>query len=234
MDARKILDQILGSGRELADKSMDFAGKQLGIPESGPSRDAAMANLGKGALAGGLLALLLGTKSGRSVTGKAIKYGSIAAVAAVAYKTFLAWQENQTQAPTMAPPPLPTGKPLTDASESEAQHRSLWLLRAMIAAANADGHIDAEERNRIQTHLANLDLGPETHQLIAAELRTPASIEQIAGAAASGASASEIYLLSSLVIDDQNPMESSYLQSLASALKLPDELVERLKAASTI
>lgn len=232
MDAKGILDQILGSGKELFTKSKDFAEQKLGIPASGEGRDAALSNLGKGAAVGGLLALLLGTRSGRSVTGKAIKYGSIAAVAAVAYKTFQAWQESNATSSSATPPALPQGQPITDVTESEAQHRSLTLLRAMIAAANADGHIDTEERNRIQAQISAMEMGTDAQQLLERELRNPLGVDQLANQVQSSAAASEVYLLSSLVIDERNPIEASYMERLAAALKLPEDLVARLNTAS--
>ena len=152
MDVKSILDQVLSSGKDFATKSKEFAESKLGVPATGPDRDAALSNLGKGAAVGGLLALLLGTKSGRSVTGKAVKYGSIAAVAAVAYKAYQSWQSSNSPTSHAGPPALP-GKAITDLDEAESNDRGLMLLQAMIAAANADGHIDESERARIETHL---------------------------------------------------------------------------------
>jgi uncharacterized membrane protein YebE (DUF533 family) len=231
MDAKGILDQLLGSGKDLLTKSKDFAESKLGVPASGADRENALSNLGKGAAIGGLLALLLGTKSGRSVTGKAVKYGSIAAVAAVAYKTFQAWQSSKTQS-TSSPPALPSGKPITEAPETEAEQRGLTLLRAMIAAAGCDGHIDTDERSRIEVQIASLDLGGEAKQMLQRELRNPLGVEQLASQVQSAAAASEVYLLSSLVVDERNPVETGYMERLAAALKLPEDLVARLNAAS--
>lgn len=219
MDAKSILDQILSSGKELASKSREFAENKLGVPKAGEGRDAAVSNLGKGAAIGGLLALLLGTRTGRSATGKIVKYGSIAAVAAVAYKAYQAWQSSNATAQG-------AGKPLSDLSADEANGRQLLLLRAMIAAANADGHIDADERTRIESQLKSID--PNAQRLLSAELAQPASIEKLASSVDSPAAAAEVYLLSSLVIDDRNHAEVDYLDRLASALRLSPELVSRL------
>jgi uncharacterized membrane protein YebE (DUF533 family) len=234
MDVKNILDQLLGSGKELATKTRDFAESKLGIPESGEQRDAAMSNLGKGAAVGGLLALLLGTKAGRSMTGKAAKYGSIAAVAAVAYKSYQAWQSGQQAEPTASalPPELP-GKAITDFEGGESNRRSLTLLQAMLAAANADGHVDAAERSRIETHLQTLELETDARQLIEQALRNPLTVEELASRVDSPAAASELYLLSSLVVDDRDPVEQRYLERLATALQLPSELVARLNADTT-
>ncbi len=241
MDVKNILDQLLGSGKQLATKTGDFAASQLGVPAAGPERNSALSNLGKGAAVGGLLALLLGTKTGRSVTGKAVKYGSLAAVAAVAYKAYESWQSDQTgqvgqsgpgPASLSGPPALP-GQSITDLDEAESNKRGLTLLQAMIAAANADGHINPDERARIETQLHNLDLGEDAKQLAERELRSPLSVEQLASRVDSQAAASEVYLLSSLVVDERDPMEQQYLERLAVALQLPADLVVRLNAAST-
>lgn len=94
MDPKAILDQLLDSGKKMLNQGREIAEDHLGVPGSGQDRDAMLAGLGKGAAAGGLLALLLGTRTGRKVTGKVLKYGSIAAVAAVAYKTYQGWREK--------------------------------------------------------------------------------------------------------------------------------------------
>jgi uncharacterized membrane protein YebE (DUF533 family) len=229
---KNILDQLLSSGKDMATKTKDFAESSLGIPASGEGRDKAMSNLGKGAAVGGLLALLLGTKTGRSVTGKAVKYGSLAAVAAVAYKAYQGWQSGQGAAPATSGPPALPGKAITDLEEAESNKRGLTLLQAMIAAANADGHIDDSERSRIETHLHTIELGSDAKKLIEQELRNPLSVEQLASRVDSQAAASEVYLLSSLVVDERDPIEQQYLDRLAAALKLPEDLVVRLTEAS--
>lgn len=229
---KNILDQLLSSGKDMATKTKDFAESQLGIPASGEGRDAAMSNLGKGAAVGGLLALLLGTRTGRSVTGKAVKYGSIAAVAAVAYKAYQGWQAGQGSASATSGPPALPGKAITDLEDAESNKRGLTLLQAMIAAANADGHIDDAERSRIETHMHTIEVGSDARKLIEQELRNPLSIEQLANRVDSPAAASEVYLLSSLVVDEREPVELQYLERLAAALKLPEDLVNRLNDAS--
>lgn len=232
MDAKSILDQLLSGGKELATKSREFAESKLGVPASGPDRDAALSNLGKGAAVGGLLALLLGTKSGRSVTGKAVKYGSIAAIAAVAYKAYQGWQSSNAAPALHSGPPALPGKSISDLDDAEANSRGLLLLQAMIAAANADGHIDDSERSRIETHLHTIELGADARKLIERELRNPLTADQLASRVDSPAAASELYLLSSLVVDERDPVEQQYLDRLASALKLPEDLVQRLTDAS--
>ena len=222
MDARGVLDQLLQSGGEMLQQGRDLAEKKLRLPESGEQRDAMISGLGKGAIAGGLLALMLGTKGGRQVTGKVVKYGSLAAAATVAYKSYHAWQ---TQQPDQA-----SGMSINDLDDTAAQQRGLLLIRAMIAAANADGHIDDDELKTIQKQLAELNLSEEAVAMLQSEFALPLTTEQLAGQVDSTAAASEVYLLSSLVVDEANPAEREYLSRLAISLRLPMQLVARLEA----
>ncbi len=181
-----------------------------------------VSGLGKGAIAGGLLALMLGTEGGRKVTGKVVKYGSLTAAAAVAYRAYQSWQSQD--------PEEASGMSINDLDDAAAQKRGLLLVQAMIAAANADGQIDDNEQKTIQKQLAELDLNEETVAMLQSEFAQPMTPEQLAGQVDSTAAASEVYLLSSLVVDEVNAAERDYLSRLAAALRLPMELVTRLEA----
>jgi uncharacterized membrane protein YebE (DUF533 family) len=222
MDARGVLDQLFQSGQEVLDKGREFAETQLGLPESGEQRDAMVSNLGKGAVAGGLLTLMLGTKGGRKVTGKVVKYGTLAAAAAVAYRAFQSWQTQQSDEQD--------GLSINDLPEQDAKDRGLLLVQAMIAAANADGHIDSDELASIQKQLGELNLSDEIVAMLQSEFAEPLTAEQLADKVDSTAAAAEVYLLSSLIIDEANPEERKYLDCLADAMRLPMELATRLEA----
>lgn len=106
------------------------------------------------------------------------------------------------------------------------------LVRAMIAAAKADGHISAGERTRIGTQLAKLRL-PSGHQaFIEAELAKPLNIDEIADSAQSAEQAAEIYMASLLIIDDRLEAHRWYLARLASKLHLDSALVATLHASA--
>lgn len=221
MDNRGVLDQLLQSGRELLEQGRDQAEHKLGVPASGESRDAMISGLGKGAVAGGLLAMMLGTRSGRAVTSKVVKYGSLAAVAAAAYKAYQGWQD-QPQDESM-------GMSINDLDDQSGEGRGQLLVQAMIAAANADGHINQDELKQIQQQLEKLDLSEEAIATLQAEFADPMTPQRLAEKVDSMAAAAEIYLLSSLVVDEANPAERDYLSRLAAALRLPVELVDDLE-----
>lgn len=224
MNSKALLEQLLQSGQQLASKGQALAEDQLNVPQEGESRDAMLSGLGKGALAGGVLGLLLGTKSGRKLGGNLVKVGGLAALGGVAYNAYKNWQTNQPQAP--AEPGTPVGQ-LTGPA---ADQRSLQVLKAMIAAAKADGHIDDAERGKIHQQVQQLGLDDEALALLNAELDKPLDPKDIAAGVDSAEAAAEIYLASLLVIEVDNTMERAYLNALAQELKLADELVQQMEA----
>jgi uncharacterized membrane protein YebE (DUF533 family) len=219
MDYRQIADLLLESGQELARKGQSLADQQLQLPPEGPERDAMLNTLGKSAAAGGLLALLLGTRAGRKVTGSALKLGSLAALGTVAYRAFQKWQGQVGAA----------GTSIDQLTGPAASERSFALLKAMVAAAKADGHIDAAERQRIEDRLSALALDADTLTFFRGELEKPLDAKAVAAAADSPTAAAEIYLASLLMLDEQNDQERTYLENLANELRLAPELVAAIQ-----
>ena len=220
-DAKVLVDQLLNSGKELAKKAQDLAENKLGIPDSGPERDRMISGLGKGALAGGLVAMLLGTKSGRKISGQLIKYGSIAAIGTVAFQAYRQWQSSNGQTVSDVQP--------VERNKIEADQHSRLMLRAMIAAANADGHIDANEMKSIEGQLRQLNLGSEGENWFQSELRSPASPVELSNHVHSETEAAELYLTSSMLLDESIPVDRAYLDQLAQALRLDRGLVQQLE-----
>lgn len=103
------------------------------------------------------------------------------------------------------------------------------LLKAMIAAANADGHIDDTERQSIFDAVGKMDLEAEDKAMIFDMLMNPPDVETISKLSRGMEQASEIYLVSRLAIDPDEPCEQAYLQNLASRLQLPNDLVIQLE-----
>jgi uncharacterized membrane protein YebE (DUF533 family) len=223
MDVQALFDQLLQSGRELTGKAQTMVEQKLNIPSEGPEREAALASMGKGATIAGVAALLLGTRAGRGLTGVAVKLGSLGAIGGLAYKAFQDWQAKQQGAPAADPGPAANAL-----SGPQLEQRSLALLRAMLAAAKADGHIDEQEQGRIDVYLQKLDLNPEALHFVKNELAKPLNVKEIAAGADSPAAAAEIYLTSLLAINIDSEQERAYLDELATELKLPPELVSEL------
>jgi uncharacterized membrane protein YebE (DUF533 family) len=177
------------------------------------------ADFGKGALTGGALGLLLGKNK---TTRKLATYGGLAAIGVMAYKAYGDYKQQQggvsTEPHTVdrLPPP-------------QAELHSQAILKALVAAAKADGHIDARERQVIEGEFSRINQDAELQQWLHAELEKPLDPAEIARAATTPEIASEMYLASLMAADEQNFMERAYLDELARQLKLDDALKVRLE-----
>lgn len=208
-DAKSLLEQFLGGSAK------------DGKPGLSPDT---LKGLAGGAAAGGLATLLLGSKGGRKMMETAVKVGGTAVLGGLAWRAWQTWQQQQAgNAPVAAPPmkdvtpaPAPTGL-LSQAAGGDA---SLAVLRAMISAAKADGHIDAAEQKTIFAKLDELDLDTEAKAFVMDELRRPLDIEAVVRDATTPERAVELYAASLLAIDPDEPAEQAYLAMLAARLKL--------------
>ena len=225
MDIKNLVDQLLQTGKDMAQKGQSMAQDQL---KSVNDSNDPMAKLKTGAMAAGVLALLLGTQRGRGATSTALKVGSVTALAGVAYQMYQKWQSGQLggntaqASDTQAPALLPVQDEVqTTRLEAET------LLKVMIAAAKADGHVDQAELATIREQLKQYELGAQLNDLILSEMTKPTSVAEIAALANDDkAAAIEVYLVSKLVAGDANEAEKAYLAQLQQALGLPDALVQ--------
>lgn len=176
-------------------------------------------DFGKGALAGGALGLLLGKNKS---TRKLATYGGLAAIGVMAYKAYGEYKQQQDASATK-----PQTIDLLPAPQAELHSQA--ILKALVAAAKADGHIDARERQVIEGEFSRLNQDAEVQQWLRAELEKPLDPAEVASAATSPELASEMYLASLLAADQQNFMERAYLDELARQLKLDDALKLRLE-----
>lgn len=215
-----MLDQLLKSGLEM----LDSKGRSVG-----GASNAGLGQLGTGIAAGGILGLLLGTKRGRSIGGTALKYGSVAALGAVAFRAYSQWQSQQSErAPSFEPTPIPA-RTVNLLPPPEAETHSRAMFKALIAAAKSDGHLDARERGLIDAELVRLNADPSERAWVEAELQSPLDPAEVARAAATPELAAEMYLASLLVADDTSFMERAYLDELARQMKLPEGLKAELE-----
>lgn len=207
MNAQKILSQIMKQA----------GGRQSSGQNGGSGFDV------KSLMGGGALGMLMGSKRGRSMGGKAVKYGALAGLGALAYK---AWQAHQGQSTR---PEAEEGKPLESLDTSAQEGRSLVILRAMIAAARADGHIDQAEQTALSDQIDALGADAELHAWVEQRMTEPLDAEAVARDVDSPQAAREVYLASVAIVDDQNPMERAWLEQLAAALALDDEMRRELE-----
>lgn len=186
-----------------------------------------------GGLAGGLASGMLTSKSGRKLGKKALKLGGIAAVGGLAYAAWNRHRENsQVQAASPAvPEPIASGidrfVPGVERGD-ESERLGLVLLRAMVAAAQADGRLDGRERHAIYERVGSLDLSEVEKASLLAQLDRPIDMSSLVAAATTPEFAAEIYTASLLAIDLDTAAERGYLAMLAARLGLPDGLVDSI------
>lgn len=180
-----------------------------------------MGNAAGAAAAGGLLGSLLGGRGG----GGLLRMGGMAVVGLLAHRAYEQWKAQQGGA---APEARDFARP--EAETTSGRPFGLALVQAMMAAARADGTMDAAERERIfaEAERLNLDAGEKAEMFRILEVS--ADPETVARLAETEAQKAELYTASALIIGEAGAAERAYLEALAGALNLPPGLVQRLDA----
>jgi uncharacterized membrane protein YebE (DUF533 family) len=186
-------------------------------------------------VAGGAVAGALLSKKGHKHAGTLLKVGGLAGVGGLAWKAYRGFQESKSVT-------YSDDDPTSDGPEEQRAHltassgfdpaqdsRGLLLVRAMISAAMADGHISAEELTRITRRLAELDLRDHEKSLILDELRCPVRAEQLVEQCTDPTISLEVYAASLLAIDTSCPAGRVYLEDLAEQLALPPALIRNVR-----
>lgn len=179
-----------------------------------------------------------------SVGKSAALLGGTAGLAAMAYKMFQKWQsegasaqspwgnnnqntyqyQNQSQN---------TGRigsdPFSEYNQTQATQRASMeqrnemgrlILKAMIFAARADGHIDAKEQAMIMSATQQLNYEPNINTLIREYLSEPLNPQTLARNVRTQNQALDIYRLSSAAIVADQAQEQQYLADLAHVLNI--------------
>ena len=231
INAQEMLEQLLSAGRELATqgrerskglttkgkeiaaKGEDYLVDKLGIEDNEVARNTLRKGVGIGAAAGAL-ALLLSSRSGRKIA----TLGGLAGVGALAWK---AYKEQNESGHVFAKKITQQISGLFKGPEAEA--RAEILIRAMVAAAKADGRIEDDE-------MAMMDANNKgSSEALKAALSQAPNPKAIAALADSQQTAREIYAVSCRVANGLNAKERDYLDRLAMALELDPELAARIE-----
>lgn len=233
MSLQNLFNQFLGSPGETASSS----GIAQGVSNLSSKIPGGLVG---GAAAGGIMALLVGNKSARNFAGKAATYGGAAMLGGLAYKALQNYRDN-TRANTGPAETIASSETHSSQSElafhqqaissahNQQQSFELILMKAMIAAAKADGHIDNQEQQRIFQAVQKMDLSAADKGLLFDCMQQDVSVEELAASTNSIELKAEIYLASCLVIDPDHAAEREHLDRLAGALELPDQLTFQLE-----
>lgn len=228
-------DRPAQGGGGFADRARDFLGeKQVGtlsgaqIGGIGAAAGAILAGGGlKGAARGGIMAILgtLAVSALRNAQARA--------------------NAPETASADAAPGPFSAGAGTGhrinagDATEAEvipaghieglvSEDAEKLAVRAMIAAAKADGQIDKDEITRIIGKLGTDTVSEAERQFVLEEMKAPLDIQGLARMASTPAQAAQIYGASLLAIHLDTEEEKRYLVDLATALGLDDATVAEL------
>jgi uncharacterized membrane protein YebE (DUF533 family) len=108
----------------------------------------------------------------------------------------------------------------------EEQARAMLLVRAMIAAAKADGNVDPEERARIVARLKTVGAEDKALRFVDEELAKPLDLYAITAEVRDVATAAEVYAASLAAIQVDTEAERKYLDNLALRLGLDRDAVD--------
>ena len=153
-DAKSMLDGFMGSVSEMT--------KGAGLGDlATKAKDAwdDQSTLAKGAIAGGLLGVLL-SGNARRMLGTGIKVGGMAAIGGLAYKAWEDWKAGKS---------ADAGGRSCGGARWHLLLRRMMpkrpidlaarLLQAMVSATKADGHVTDAERGRIDAQLGCVGAG---------------------------------------------------------------------------
>lgn len=179
--------------------------------------------------AGGLGAVVLGTRAGRSLAGSAAKLGALVLIGGLAYKAYQNYAEGR---PVLggAPQAAPQGSGFEP--DAITQETAALYIRAMIAAAAADGRVDAAEHDKILGGLKQAGVDAEAEAFIANKLNNPASAADLAAAVQSPEEALQVFTAARIAIDLDTQVEHDFLVELAQRLELDPKLVQNVDAAA--
>ena len=219
MDFNSILNQVLNGGQQITQQRK--SGGTLGNILGNINNDT-LKGFGGGVAATGLLSLLMGKKGFGS---NALQLGSMAALGALAYNAWKNYQGGQA-----APASAAQGQfiPAEERSQAQTAQASELTIKAMIAAAAADGRIDTAESSAILAQIGTENA--EARAWLEQQIHNPPTPQSLAAEVGNDpALAAEIYLASRIVCGDLERKEIVYLHKLAEALHLDDALVEKLE-----
>ena len=177
---------------------------------------------GIGALAGAILG---------GGAGGAVRGGALAVIGTLALNALKAAQARAAEGQAAAgggPDGATIALEPAEIAEATSPEAEKLILRAMIAAAKADGAIDQAEMAKIVGKIGADGVTDEEKAFVMAELAAPVDVAGLAAAVRGPAQAAEVYAASLLAIEIDSEAERAYLRQLAQALRLDPATVAEL------
>jgi uncharacterized membrane protein YebE (DUF533 family) len=214
------------SGAEIAQQAKDFMNRNPGLAEAALMRVAG---------------ILLGTRQGRGIARGAAALGGLAVVGGLAYRALQNYQAGKplldaaggagpagAAAPATASLPGPAAFDPAQVSDDDA----LLFARAMVAAATADGRMDAAERARVVAALSQAGIDAETSGWLDRELAAPATVEELSDPVQTPEKAAQVYAAARVAVDPDTMQEREFLRQLAEGLDLDPQLRAHIDEAA--
>lgn len=211
-----------------------------------------------GAAGGAFVSALTGNKGAKTL----LKTGGLIAVGGIAMKAWQAYSNKGADAPmTLEADPAPVAIPIDAAipipaavpiaaavpvaaiasqpqanpnEQPSADDELLLVLRSMISAAHADGHLSDQEQQEIWSKSVELGLPANELAVISEALHQPLSSAQIAALATTLEAKIEVFTAAAVVIDDTCNAGQNYLDDLGTQLALPIGLIGALKLQASV
>jgi uncharacterized membrane protein YebE (DUF533 family) len=206
-------------------------------------------NFAAGLLAGGIGGSLIKKDAVEDIA----KLGGLALLGTLAYKAYNSYQQDKSQGVGGAVKSAGQGMVaqaggllagakhmIANAQAASAPQAALpapahsealqlAIIRAMIAAAKADGAMDDAEMQKIMGHVEQGGMSNDEKMLLMREMASAHDVATIASGAATPEEAAEIYLAALLVCDSQCAAEQQFLSRLAAALRLEPAFAQNLQ-----
>jgi uncharacterized membrane protein YebE (DUF533 family) len=187
-----------------------------------------------GAVIGGLGSLVVGNKPGRRINADAARLGGLELIGAIAYNAYAGYKQGRNASQNQPSPAGPAPKGSGFEPEAQSQDAALLYVRAMIAAAAADGQVDRAEQQTIVGGLERLGLGQHATQFLQQEFDSPQSIEDLVQATGGvPAVALQTYTAARLAIEPDTRDEQAFLQGLARGFGIDAGLAAHIDAQTS-
>lgn len=193
---------------------------------NGLVKSGVLSNLATGVASGALGGMLVNGRGSKQL-GTVLKVGGLAAIGGLAWQAWQKYQQGQQPLDTAGFQPSPQLRAL-EVERAAPDSQSMLLMRSMIAAAMADGHINAGETQRIFGQIDKLEMTSAEKALVLDELRRPALMEDLVSQVHDLHTATEVYASSLLAIDASCEKGRTWLKELARRLEIPAVLIDNL------
>jgi uncharacterized membrane protein YebE (DUF533 family) len=222
-DPKALLDAVVraseGPQQKLGGAASEVIASGQGVVEKAKSFVTDNPQVASAALVG-LAGLVIGGAKTKGIGGLA-KLGGLALIGGLAYKAYQSRNAGSGTDPKLTSSTIET--PPTNSAFHPDMHTeddALLYLRAMIAAAAADGRVDDAERARIVEGMKTSGIDPAATRWLEEELASPADVDDLAQGVETPEKAARVYTAARIAIEPDTIQEREFLRLLGDALGL--------------